>query len=257
MRTLYSILIVLCFALPLQARINMIEPWSPGVDFTLPEKQWNHGVNVRLGVDEGDIFDLSYLLSHPLPHRWEIGGIWGLRRIDSPIDKDDNLGLNDLTVGGKHVFNTSALPKGLKFIGEAGLSLPTGDSDDGLGAGGVGIFLGWGMELPIQVVHGYSQLGVQIFTEGNDTDKGTIFNYVFGARYEIDSELSLTSDLRGFNHGKDKINGVRLKGSVQELFLTVGVMWNQTKNPVDFLGNILLGLTNESNDIGIMFGAKF
>lgn len=247
----------LCLSsVPLHARVNVLEPWSPGVDFYIPRKDWTHGANVRWGVNGTDLFEAEYLLSHRPRADWEIGGALGYVSLDEK-GAGGSSGINDLRVAAKHLFSSAVSPAGTRLIGEGGLSLPTGDPDKGIGAGGVGALLGWGIQMPVQSVTGYVHLGVRAYTEGNDTRWGNVFTYVLGTQYELDTEFSLTADLRGFNHGKDKINGMRIPGSRQEVYLAPGVQWHPMDAPAHFLGSLLIGLSNESFDVGLMAGAKF
>jgi hypothetical protein len=239
---------------PLYARVNLLEPWTPGVDFSIPVKDWTHGADLRLGFDKTDLFQVDYFLSHPLYQDWEVEGTLGYVSLDRP--GGGHSGLNDLAVAAKYRF-PQAMPGNMKVIGEGGISLPTGNPDNGIGAGGVGAMLGWGMQVPIQVVTGYAHLGLNLFTEGGDTRWGSIFSYTLGAQYELDPELSLTADIRGFNHGKDKINGVKLNDTRQEVYLAPGALWHPASIPLQFLGSILIGLSHDAYNLGLMAGVKY
>lgn len=245
-------------AAPLYARINLLEPWSPGVDFSIPVKDWTHGADLRFGFADADLFQVDYFLSHPVDQDWEVGGTLGyVSTSGGRTSSNGHSGFNDLTVAAKYRFPQAMSPGSLRLIGEGGISLPTGNPDNGIGAGGVGALLGWGMQVPVQAVIGYAHLGLKLFTEGGDTKLGTIFSYTLGAQYELDPELSLTLDLRGINHGKDKINGFRFNETRQEVYLAPGALWHPAKMPLQFLGSFLIGLSDDAYDIGLLVGVKY
>jgi hypothetical protein len=239
---------------PLPARVQLVEPWSPSIDTGTPERPWVHGATLRTGFNGVDALELAYQLSHAPAPGWEVEGSLGYASIDGS-GRDDS-GLNDLTVAAKHVLPINLLRE-IVGTGEAGISLPTGDPDNGLGAGGVGLLFGWGMEAPVQRVVGYAHFGFRAYTEGNDTHFGNVFSYVLGAAQTVKGDTRLSLDLRGFNRGKDKINGVRARNSLQELYLAPGGEWKASNLPAEFLGSLLIGLTDESYDIGILAGVKF
>ncbi len=243
---------------PLHARINLLEPWAPGVDFSIPVKEWTHGADLRWGSAKSDLFQADYFLSRSLDQDWEVGGTLGYVSTSGGLNNGNgHSGFNDLTVAAQYKFPTAMSPGDMQLIGEGGISLPTGNPDNGIGAGGVGALLGWGMQVPVQAVTGYAHLGLKFFTEGGDTKFGTVFSYILGAQYELEPELSLTLDLRGFNHGKDKINGVRFHETRQEVYLAPGALWHPAKMPLQFLGSFLIGLSDDAYDVGLMVGAKY
>jgi len=248
---------LLMLSVPGHARLNILEPWSPGVDVRTPEKLWTHGANVRLGASDPDVFEAAYFLNHRAGSNWEVGGTLGYLSVDPEGPINRHSGVNDLAFAAKYEFPGAAGPYAMRAAGEAGISLPTGDSDHALGAGGVGFLLGWGLETAVQAVTGYIHLGSRFYTEGNDTKLGNVFTYTVGAKYKLQTDFWMTMDLRGFNHGKDKFNGVRASESVQELYLVPGTLYRAVNLPIDIQASLLLGLTNESMDVGLLAGFKF
>jgi hypothetical protein len=150
MKKLLAALFLLASSAPLSARVNVLEPWSPGVDLDVPREAWGHGANMRVGRGDADLFELAYVLSHAPRSDWEVGGTLGYVSLDRPAPVKSDTGLSDLTAAAKHRFSPSSSPGALEMAAEAGLSLPTGDPDHGIGAGGVGLLLGWGAKTPVQ-----------------------------------------------------------------------------------------------------------
>jgi hypothetical protein len=257
MKKLLAALFLLASSAPLSARVNVLEPWSPGVDLDVPREAWGHGANMRVGRGDADLFELAYVLSHAPRSDWEVGGTLGYVSLDRPAPVKSDTGLSDLTAAAKHRFSPSSSPGALEMAAEAGLSLPTGDPDHGIGAGGVGLLLGWGAKTPVQEVTGYAHFGVRLHTGGGDTQFGNVFSFTLGAEYPWRPGVALTADLRGFNRGKDKVNGVRTLESTQELYLVPGVIARPARSRAHFLGALLIGLSNESYDLGLSVGAKF
>src|SRR5262245_55355379 len=87
---------------PSYPRINLLEPGTPGVDFSIPVKDWTHGADLRLGFEKADLFQVDYFLSHPIYQDWEIEGTLGYVSIDHP--SGGHSGLNDLAVAAKYRF---------------------------------------------------------------------------------------------------------------------------------------------------------
>ncbi len=239
------------------ARINMLEPYSPGLDFRIPKDTWNHDAHLAMlfGNHSTDQYQLGYLLTTPVSPDWEVGGGLNLLSIHAPGQTESGLG--DLALGGKYKVPRGVLPPAIEIIGEGGLTLPTGDPDKGLGAGGLGIFGGGGLQGALaDNVTAYSHLGLRLYTRGRQTKLGDVFEYSFGVKDRIDAEWIATVDVRGFDHGKDDHKGVKSK-SYQEVYLAPGAIYRPNRTPVEFLGSLLLGLTGDSYDFGLQFSAKF
>jgi hypothetical protein len=244
-------------ARPSAARVNMLEPWSPGLDFTIPQTFWNHDVHMRSGFGKKgtDLFELGYVLTTPVSPDWEAGGGLNYQSLDTPAGSESGLG--DLFLGAKYKLPEGHLPQALQLCGEAGLTLPTGHADKGLGAGGVGLFLGGDFQGAMSDnVTGYTHLGFRVYSKGQDTHWGGIVEYALGVKYLIDGEWLATTDVRAFNHGRDEHKGIKSDGT-EEIYLVPGAIYRPSRLPAEFLGSILLGLTGDSYDFGLQISAKF
>lgn len=239
------------------ARINHLEPWSPGYDAVQPDRTLSHALNVFVGNDaQGlDATEFSYTLTTPVSGNWELGG--GLSYLSLDAQGFSESGLTDIKLGAKYALDKGVLPAAWKGSLEAGLTLPTGDDDKGLGAGGFGIFGGGGMSFPIDAVRGYLQAGYTVYTEGSDTKWGNTLRFIAGAEYVLTDEWLLTGDLRLFDHARDKINGFKSTDAAKEAYLAPGVVWRPSDSPVRLQGTLLLGLTDDAFDLGFQVGLRF
>ncbi|MBK8576087.1 MAG: hypothetical protein IPN90_10600 [Elusimicrobia bacterium] len=257
-----SVLLVVSFVGSLGgvwARVNMVETWSPGFDAHISENKWNNSLHAGVGnggADGTDSTELGYALTTPLGDQWEVAGTWGIATLDSSGVRNDS-GLTDLTFAAKRRLPGTLFPKKVKAVGEFGISLPTGDPDHGIGAGGLGFLANAGLSLPIQSVRGYAQIGLKMFTEGSGTRWGNTLNYSAGAMYSLRPEWMLSADLRVITHAKDKINGTVLPDARQEAYLAPGGVWIPTDGPLEAQGLLLLGLTGDSYDFGIQLGIRY
>lgn len=243
---------------PLRARLNTVEPWAPGFDTNLPTRRWNHDVNVRVGrgARGTDLTELSYALSLPAGDNWEMGGQWGYTSLDGQSAQSDS-GINDLTLAAKYRWPATAVPKPAAAVAEFGLSLPTGDGDKGLGAGGFGFLAGGGFSYPVASVTGYARGEIGVYTEGSGTRRGRTLSFTVGGERRIDAEWTATMDLRLVDHGRDKINGVRSLDKSSEAYLVPGGFWSPPNAPLALQGALLLGLTRDAYDFGLLVGARF
>ncbi len=254
-----AFVVFLCAGKEALARVNMLESWAPGFDAHISESKWNHAVHVGVGngaAGDTDTTELGYALTMPVGKKWEVAGTWGMATLDSAGVRDDS-GLTDLTFGAKCRLPDKLLPKSMKAVGELGLSLPTGDPDHGIGAGGLGFMGNAGLTLPIQAVRGYAQLGLKTYTEGRGTKWGNTINYSVGAMYSLQPEWMVSGDLRFMTHAKDKIDGVVLPDARQEAYLAPGGVWRPTDGPLEAQGLLLIGLTGDSYDFGLQLGIRY
>lgn len=258
MKRLHSLLalFILCAA-PAAARINMMEPWAPAPDFRIPKETWNHDTFLRAGFGRNDVdfFELGYLLAVPVSPDLEVGGGLSYLSVDGPGGSESGFG--DIPLGAKYKVPKENLPAGLEIIGEGGITLPTGDPDKFLGAGGFGLFAGGSIQGALaENVTPYAHLGFRFFMKGQDTDLGEVIEYAFGLKTLLNSEWIGTADVRGFSHGKDEYRGVEFS-SYDEIYLAPGAIFRPKGVPAEFLGTLLLGLTDDSFDFGLQLGAKF
>ena len=145
----------------------------------------------------------------------------------------------------------------MEIIGEAGITLPTGDPDKFLGAGGFGLFGGGYIQGALaENVTPYAHLGLRLFMKGQDTDLGEVVEYAFGLKALVNSEWIATGDVRGYSHSGDEYRGFKGSG-YDEVYLAPGAVFRPKSVQAEFLGTLLLGLTDESYDFGLQLAAKF
>lgn len=241
------------------ARINILEPWTPGFDTSISSQKWNHSVFASVansGAYGVDTTGLGYSLTMPYKKDWELAGAWGIKTVDSDGLYDDS-GLTDLAFGAKRRLPKEWMGDLIKGVGEFGVSIPTGDPDHGIGAGGFGFFGNAGVTAPLRAVRGYAQLGLKIYTEGSNTRWGNTLSYSAGGMYSLGAEWMLSGDVRVLTHAKDKIDGVRLPDAVQEAYLAPGGVWRPADLPFETQGLLLIGLTGDSYDFGLQAGVRF
>lgn len=246
----------LCAA-PAAARINMLEPWSPGLDTRIPKDSWNHDVHLRAGFGRHsqDFFELGYLLSTPLSPEWEVGGGLNFLSVDGPGGSESGFG--DILVGAKYRLPSGIVSKSLDIIGEGGITLPTGDGKKGLGAGGLGLFTGGSLQGAMaDNVTGFAHLGFRYYMEGDDVNLGEVLEYAFGVKYLVNTEIIGVGEIKGFNHGGDEYMGFKGE-SYNEIYLAPGAVFRPKGSHFDVLGAILLGLTDDSFDFGLQASIKF
>ncbi|MBI4396160.1 MAG: transporter, partial [Elusimicrobia bacterium] len=239
------------------ARVNGLEPWSPGVDFEFSRTAWTREAFLRTGSGADDFLEGDLAVRYVPNPRWELEGKAGYIALDRLQPPENASGVNDFAFGAKYNLTPKSGRRSAKLIGEAGLTLPTGNSRRGLGSGGWGFSGGLGLRYPVQAMHAYSYLGADLFSKGNKTHMGNIFRYVFGTEYPLRKKFSVTMDVRGALHGKDKIQGVRSKNAVQEIYFAPGAFWQPKKNLWRLQSTLLIGLSDESYDVGWMGGAQF
>jgi hypothetical protein len=241
------------------ARVNSLEPWAPGFDANVSSQKWNHAVFAHVansGAYGTDTTGLGYSLTTPYGKNWELAGTWGIKTLDSDGVYDDS-GPTDLTFGFKRKLPKEWMGKLIKGVGEFGVSIPTGDPDDGIGAGGFGFFGNAGVTAPLRAVRGYAQLGLKVYTEGSNTRWGNTLSYSAGGMYSLGSEWMVSGDIRVLTHAKDKIDGVTMPDAVQEAYLAPGGVWRPADLPFETQGLILIGLTGDSYDFGLQAGVRF
>jgi hypothetical protein len=241
-----------------QARLNMLEPWTPGVDAEIPRYRWNHGLTLRLGSGDADLFEMAYHLSTPLNRRWEAGGSWGYASFDPRGPGKSDAGVTDLALGAKYALPESVLRRPVHGAVEMGLTLPTGDPKSGLGAGGPGVFGGLDLSVPFRhAVTGYLHTGLRLYTEGRDTRWGNALQATIGAQYAVDREWVVSGDLRVISRGRDKINGVKAPDGASEVYLVPGGEWRPRDLSLRVQSALLLGLSSDAYDLGLMAGIRF
>ena len=234
---------LLMLASNLQARINILEPWHPGQDSTIGLKD---SCQMIAAARSGErFFEVPYQFSYAADRQFEVGGRWGILSVPGAV------GINDLAIGAKYQFIDG---KGDKpaVIGEAAVSLPTGDSTKGLGTGAVGAWFHWALEKKFSDKVAYFGLGLNINSKNSDKLKlGDVFYYHIGASMPYKANMRLHAELKGFNHGNAQLDSVSLNDEYQELYLAPGINYFWKKKSV-ISGSLLIGLTPKSSDIGIL-----
>jgi hypothetical protein len=230
------------------ARINVFDLWYPGHDSTLGPV---YSYEPVAGLITGErFFELPVHFTYVSGPRTEVGGRWGIRSVDG------RTGISDLLLGLKYQFlnGSSRYPR---VVGETAVSLPTADYTRGLGTGAGGLLLEWLLEQEIRDVTGYFGLGIRLNGENSDrVQEGNVFNYHLGAGYTYAPRWRFYGELKGFNHGRPKVNGELAGSAYQELYLAPGLnfFWS-ARNTLS--AALLIGLTPESSDIGLFISSNF
>lgn len=248
-RLLISCFAALLLALPLEARINLFEPWYPGQDTGIGPLYSYQPVAAIL---KGDAFtEVPFSFSYMARNNLEVGGRWGIRSFSG------HTGISDLLLGAKYQFTNGTSEEMPRVIGEAAFSLPTADSKQALGTGAVSLLLHWSLEKQIREFTGYFGLGVQLNSENSDKVKlGNIFSYHVGARYPYNDQWKLYGEFKGFNHAAPEFSGTTVGESFQELYLAPGADFLYRKD-LTISGALLIGLTPESHHLGLLIGTTF
>jgi len=239
---------VVLTVVPLLARINLFDPWYPGIDSHIGPL---YSYRSTIGLIRGErLIELPVSMTCVSQPRIEVGGRWGLRSFAG------NTGINDLQLGMKYQFVEETAEQPF-VIGEAGIVLPTADADHGLGAGAVGLLLNWALQKNIDILTGYFGLGVQVNSENANRDKPeNVFFYRIGASYPYREPWRLYGEFKGFNHGIARIKGVDVGESYQELYLAPGASYVYDNRTL-LSAALLIGLTPESQRIGLLISTMF
>jgi len=246
---LFCALIAIASAGTAFARINLLEPWHPGLDSAvgLPASYTLRGAVVSGGYGLEVPAEFDYVTAQKI----EVGGRWGLR------EHSGNVGLNDLMIGGKYVFfdETDQSPS---VLGEAAFSLPTGRFSDGLGTGSMDFLLHWASAKKLsEDYNGTFGLGIRLNSENSDKySAGNVFFYHIGVSRRMEKDMTLYGELKGFNHGKSKLNTTEQDDDYQELYLAPGIDYT-LDSTWTLNGALLIGLTSRSDNLGLIVSTKF
>jgi hypothetical protein len=247
----YPVLIcvcVLCSAPAVFAGINVFEPLIAGKDTSIgPANSYEfRGTGIFLEQQTEVPFDLVFNATTKM----QVGGRLGL------ISIGGETGLDDMLLGLKYQFQKQfqGTPA---VVGEIAISLPTGENREGLGTGAVGLLLNWILEKDIEAVTGYLDLGVELNAENSDQNQApNTFSFQLGARYPYVDNLNFFAELKGFNHGKQKIAGSYLGETTNELYLAPGVSYTWQENRT-LSGSLLFGMSSDSNTLGFVLSTNF
>lgn len=157
---------------------------------------------------------------------------------------DRESGLSDVTVGAKYNFmNVDKTALSIKPF----IVLPVGDEDKGLGEGGVG----FGASAIASI-----ELDKQLAIDGNlllkhqetKNDSYNEFGLSVAGKFQASKELLAVAEIAFSNSDAD--------GSDAQAFLTAGAIFEVQKN-LDVDCGLRLGLTDETEDFALLFGATF
>lgn len=236
-------------SLPLSARINILEPWHPGLDLkVLSQNTYQLSGTFTAGEK---FWEVPFQFAYGVGPRLETAGRWGLRTYDG------NGGASDLLIGVKYLFteNSEGLPR---IAGEFAFSLPTGDSKNNIGTGSVDMLVHWVAEKKISDVLGYFGLGIRLNAKNKDDyQHGNIFYYHVGAGYDYDESYKFFGEFKGMSHAKDKSGGNDvLDSDFNEAYIAPGLEYLMTAER-KLTCALLFGLTNKSHDLGILMSFNF
>ena len=244
---LAAIILLLITASSVHARINILEPWYTGQDTSAGKANTYDAQTV---LKTGNYFiEMPFLFSYAATSQLEVGGSWGIKSVSG------NTGINDMNLGIKYLLLDGRAEKPA-VIGEASLSLPTGDHTKGLGAGGTEMRLHWALQKDIEEITGYFGIGLGMNSENSDKVKpGDVFYYHIGASTAYDKSTRIHGELKGFNHNHTKINGTSMQDSYQELYLAPGVnyIWEKSRT---VSASLLIGLTSKSSTLGLIISCQ-
>jgi hypothetical protein len=246
--------LLVVWPLACEARVNVFEPWYPGLDMTVGAP-YSSQLEGRFIAGER-FWEIPAEFTYVTSRNVEVGGRWGLR------SSSGNMGIGDLMLGGKYLFvdETADVPA---VAGEFAISLPTGKFSDGIGTGSVDCLMQWLAKKKFRAVEGTFGLGMRFFSENSDKYTfGDTFFYQLGVSKQVNNsnikELSaLYCEIKGTNHGKAKFDGSTIGDSdYQELYLAPGADIVVQKS-LKLNTSLLIGLTSKSSDIGILINTRF
>lgn len=249
-----ALLAVAVLGAPASARVNLMEPWHPGVDSTIVKPCSIIGQAALLRGER--LLEAPLSLSYGVDRPLEAGARWGLRHVN------DDTGISDLLIAFKYLA-LSAPAHAATILFEGGVQLPTGDSSTGVGTGAVDFLLHWTLTKNLKAETGrdidaYFGLGYTVTSENSDGFmRGNIFWYHLGAGWEHNQYLRLYAEIKGFNHAHASLDGSRVEdSSFQELYLAPGADIRLIP-ALPLSAAILLGMTPESHDVGLLISTAF
>ena len=260
-----------------EARISSLSPWTFQERLATPKGAVDQSVGFQVGFNgitptggntDSTFLLFPYQLTYGVYDKVEVGASWGLEYVGRK-NQSNQFGINDLSVAARYRFFDPSRTKrdpGLDF--EFGLSFPTASFEKGLGTGAVGILFGWGLVLPLDPVRMHVGMGYRLNTENSDDVRlGHVFSYNAGASYplklrNVKEPLTLLGEIKGFNRSRNKFRGENAGPQSDELYLAPGAAWKfavggRYPYPFRLLGQLLIGLTSDSSDVGFSFELQF
>ncbi len=257
-----------------QARISSLSYWSLQDRLATPAGQVDQSGSFQFGLNgvipsgaevDGDFFNFPYQITYGVIDKLEVGASLGAAYVDRK-NKSAQFGINDLTIAARYRFfeaNRAARIPGLDA--EIGFAMPTGSFERGMGTGALGFVFNWGLVLPLDPVRAHFGLGYRYTLENSDDTKvGAIFSYNGGVTVPVKSFASdtrfhpftITGELKGMNHARNKFKGDSTGPSPDELYLAPGFGWEFPKW-VTLQYAFLIGLTTDSSDFGMNIELRF
>lgn len=255
----------------LSAKISLLSYWNLQDHLATPEGKMDQGAGIQFGINgvspsgsdtDTNFVSFPYHLTYGLSKQFEIGAAWGFQWVDRK-DKNSQFGISDLVVASRYRFfdpNRSERTPGLDV--EAGFSFPTGSFEKGLGTGGLGILFGWGLVLPLDPLRAHFGMGFKLYTKNSDDIQvGNVFSYHGGFTYPLKvkalkEKVSLTAELKGFNHARNRKDDKSEGAAPDELYLSPGALW-KLHQKFQFSVALLIGLTTHSSDVGMNLELQF
>lgn len=259
-KSMLAVLMLAGSCAPLCAKINTFEPWSPGLDTSVRNHWVDQGVNLRIGSNgvspigfkESDVMEFRYQASYGLTPDLEVGADWGFVSVDSDA-RPDGSGLGDLMLGTKYVFlRENKKQNSPTFLGEFAVSVPTGDEDETVGTGNVGIVIGLGLQKSLargQEGHFLFSYRVNGETDGVEIADVLTLNPGFGM--SINSQTDFLADLKIMHHPDSDI-----EDAFTEAYLAPGLRY-RFNDWIRLHTALLVGLSGASSDIGFFAGLSF
>lgn len=257
-----------------EARISLLNYWTLQDRIATPAGQVDQSGAFQLGMNgvipsgaetDGDFFNFPYQISYGVIDKVEVGASMGLALVDRR-NRSAQFGVNDLTIAARYRFfeaNRQTRTPGLDA--EIGFALPTASFDRGLGTGALGFLFNWGLILPLDPVRAHFGLGYRYTLENSDDTKvGAVFSYNGGITVPMKAIVSdtrlhpmtLTGEIKGFNHARNKFKGDGRGPAPDELYLAPGMGWSFTQW-IDLQYAFLIGLTTDSSDFGMNLELRF
>jgi len=242
--------------------VSLIDPYRPGVT-AANQTPSSHALSLSVLSSE-KYLEVPFHIFYGITDDLELETRWGF------IYNSPEAGMSDMKFSVKYNFkffdryslivsDKEDLSAGIS--GEAGITLPTGDHTKGLGAGGVGIMLGWNIRQVFEKnILGFLGLSGEFnnheLIDESSRRSSRIFSYTAGARYLYNDDLTFIMELKGFNNYFSKAMPSS-SDFYQELYLSPGVFYKGKNNLPITSASILIGLTPDARKIIFYAEKKF
>lgn len=263
------------FAIPLlYAEVNLLEPLRPGIEgkieaITSPEKPLVvilEGIGFALGEN---YWELPFLLAFRPTTDYEFGTRTSIRANKQAGKWKNNIA--DTLIAGKYLFFRESIAYPTIFA-EAGISLPSGNYNQGFGNGTLSLLLAGGMERTIGEIHEHILLNYRYNLKNPaDYQFGNVFGYTAGLGYPLKKPVKLAKnlilvgdwkilgELKGWYYTDSTKHGVIVLEPEQqarnELYFSIGAKYKSKWGKYALA--LLLGLTKESSSYQVYFSARY